>query len=67
MVDLSGQNGGGKLTVKVGGAQLPVAQFTMTYGLNAMPIATALVAMGRDARTGQISAVNLIAPQAPKM
>jgi hypothetical protein len=39
------------------GVKLPISQFTMTYGLNAIPTAAAVVALGRDARTGDPSPV----------
>ncbi len=57
MVDLSDQLGGAALLLRVTGADIPVAQFSMSYGLNDIPKATALVALGRDARTGEPSAI----------
>lgn len=67
LVDLSGLLGnqlqvGGRITgaelwVIVNGQQIPVAQFSMTYGLNDIPTASAQVALGRDAKTGQQSAI----------
>lgn len=56
--NLSGTaKGGASLFVRVKGTEVPVAQFSMTYGLNAIPVATALIALGRDARTGNDSAI----------
>ena len=56
--NLSGEeNGGAGLFVLVKGKEVPVAQFSMTYGLNAIPVATALIALGRDARTGVASSI----------
>jgi len=57
MVDLSAQPGGAQLVLRVSGADIPVAQFSMSYGLNDIPKATALIALGRDARTGEPSAI----------
>lgn len=52
VVDISGEaNGGAAIRVYVEGLEIPVAQFSMTYGLNAIPSATALIALGRNART----------------
>jgi hypothetical protein len=39
------------------GVILPCSRFSMDYGVNAIPNATAMVALGRDARTGKDSAV----------
>jgi hypothetical protein len=52
MVDLSAKVGGAKVVLAIEGAEIPMAQFSMSYGLNAIPQATALIALGRDARTG---------------
>ena len=57
MVDLSGQPGGAKLVLHVEGTEIPVSQFNMSYGLNAIPTATALVSLGRNARTGDVSTI----------
>lgn len=62
LVDLSGAAKTGKaagatVLVKVGDISLPVAQFTMTYDLNALPIASAQIALGRNARTQQDSEI----------
>jgi hypothetical protein len=57
MVDLSAQPGGAELVLYVEGTEIPVAQFSMSYGVNSIPTATALVALGRDARTGMESAI----------
>ena len=59
MVDLSAENGAAELVLRVGrgGTQIPISQFSMSYGLNDIPKATALVALGRDARTGEPSPI----------
>ena len=67
LVDLSGSNEGATLYVLVAGTRIPVAKFSMTYGLNAIPTATALVALGRDARTQEESAVYKVVDQIKQM
>ena len=57
LVDFSGAKGSAKLRLYVEDTELPVAQFSMTYGLNAIPSATALIALGRNARTQKESAI----------
>jgi len=57
LVDFSGAKGAAKLRLYVEDAEIPVAQFSMTYGLNAIPSATALIALGRNARTQKESAI----------
>lgn len=57
IVDLSAQDGGAELVMRIGGEQIPVSQFSMSYGQNDIPKATALVALGRDARTGEVSKI----------
>jgi len=54
LTDLSGgvdRNLGGKLQLTVNDVELPMSQFSMTYGLNAIPNASALIAMGYNVRT----------------
>ena len=48
---------GGKVNINVNGIELVASQFQMEYGVNAIPNATALIALGRDARTGDDSSV----------
>jgi hypothetical protein len=59
MVDLSARDRAAELVLRVGvgGTQIPISQFSMSYGLNDIPKATALVALGRDARTGEPSPI----------
>ena len=57
IVDLSARAGGASLVLRIGGEQIPVSQFSMSYGQNDIPKATALVALGRDARTGEVSKI----------
>lgn len=52
-----GNNTGADLYVVVAGAILPAAQISITYGLNDIPTASAQIALGRDARTGDDSPV----------
>lgn len=52
-----GNNTGADLYVVVAGAILPAAQISITYGLNDIPTASAQIALGRDARTGDDSSV----------
>jgi len=64
----AGQAGSGaELFVIVDGVEVPIAQFSMTYGLNAIPSATALVALGREARTSQPSAIYDVVSQVKQM
>lgn len=61
VVDLSGvsldkKNGAG-IIVRVNGVTIPVLSVSITYGINAIPTATAIVALGRNARTGEMSAI----------
>lgn len=58
---------GSDLLVTVNGVSLPIAQFTMTYGLNSIPSATAMIAMGRNARTGAASSIYTQAHQLSQM
>ena len=53
----TGGESGGKVVVRLSdeGVVLPVSHFAMTYGLNSIPTASAVVALGRDARTGRPS------------
>lgn len=69
LVDLSGErSGGASLIVKVNGMEgIPISQFAMTSGLNAVPTATAMIAVGRDARTGNVSLINTIVTQIQQM
>jgi len=71
-VDLSGKSGnpknpGGYVQVMLGGVELPVSQFTMTYELNSIPTATVLVALGRNAATGAPSAIYKLVSQLKMM
>lgn len=70
LTNLSGvsqNNGGAELFVVAGDTELPCGQFSMTYGVNSIPTATALIALGRDARTGKDSAVYQVAEQLKQM
>lgn len=68
IVDLSGEaNGGASVKVYVEGLEVPVAQFSMTYGLNSIPSATALIALGRNARTQVDSTIYQRIPQIKQM
>lgn len=68
MNNLSGEDSGGAdLFVTVKGTKVPVAQFSMSYGLNSIPTATALIALGRDARTGEDSAIYDLAADLKQM
>lgn len=54
-----GKRGEGDIEIKLekSGIVIPCVQVTTTYGLNAIPTASALVPLGRDARTGQPSSI----------
>jgi hypothetical protein len=69
MVDLSAKVGGAEVILYVAETEIPMSQFSMSYGLNDIPRATALVALGRNARTGVqspiYSQVNVIKQMAP--
>ena len=69
LTDFSGANAGGgaELFGVVAETEIPIAQFSMSYGLNAIPTAMALVALGRDARTGENSSVYNIVSQLKQM
>jgi hypothetical protein len=68
MTDLSGtKSGGAALVVTIAGVVLPVAQFSMTYGLNDIPTATCLVALGRSVRTQMPSLAYFVATQLKQM
>lgn len=58
---------GGDVIINVNGTELIASQFSMSYGLNSIPTATALIALGRDARTGQRSAVHGVIGQIKQM
>ncbi len=45
---------GGNVEIEVNnGIKLVASQFSMTYGVNSIPTATALIALGRNVRTGE--------------
>jgi hypothetical protein len=76
VVDLSGQSNfatlgagmtSGEVIVTIAGTKIPVAQFSMTYGLNAIPQATVLVALGRNARTQKPSTIYDIVEKVKQM
>ena len=76
ITDLSGQSNlatlgmgmsSGNVIVTIAGTVIPVAQFSMRYQLNAIPEATVLVALGRDARTQKLSAVYDVVSQIKQM
>ena len=58
---------GAELFVLVDEIEIPIAQFSMSYGLNAIPTAMALVALGRDARTNQLSPIYALASRLKQM
>lgn len=57
----------GKITLVVGGIEVPISQLSMTYAINDIPTATAILALGRDARTGQPSNAYKIAKTATRL
>lgn len=57
LVDLAARSTGASILVRINEQVIPVAQLSMTYGLNAIPVAHATVALGRQARTGLESPV----------
>lgn len=57
----------GKITLVVGGIEVPISQLSMTYAINDIPTATAILALGRDARTGQPSRAYDIAKTATRL
>jgi hypothetical protein len=59
VIDLSGRSAttSAKLVIEFAGVRLPVAMFSTTYALNSIPTATAAIALGRNARTGELSPV----------
>jgi hypothetical protein len=76
ITDLSGQSNlatlgmgmsSGNVIVTIAGTVIPVAQFSMRYGLNSIPDATVVVALGRDARTQKLSAVYDVVSQIKQM
>lgn len=58
---------GGNVIINVNGTELVASQFSMSYGLNSIPTATALIALGRNARTGEKSAVHQAVAQIKQM
>jgi hypothetical protein len=60
---IDGLDSGGaeiRVTIGSGGQQdvvLPCSQFSMDYGINAIPNASAMIALGRNARTGEDSPI----------
>jgi hypothetical protein len=78
LTDLSGLNRnigignaflGGNVSLRVNNVVIPISQLSMTYGLNSIPTATAIVALGRNARTqepspiySQIDSIQQMAP-----
>ena len=59
--------GSGDVIIRVDGIDIIASQFQMTYGINAIPTASALIGLGRDARTGQESNVYSIAQNLKQM
>ena len=59
--------GSGDVIIRVDGIDIIASQFQMTYGINAIPTASALIGLGRDARTGQDSNVYSIAQNLKQM
>lgn len=57
----------GKITLVVGGIEVPISKLSMTYAINDIPTATAILALGRDARTGQPSNAYKIAKTATRL
>lgn len=58
---------GGDVRINVNGFTLVASQFSMSYGLNSIPTATALIALGRNARTGQRSTAHEAVAQLKQM
>lgn len=57
-VNLSGvEAGGATVEVSINGTVVPVSSFSMTYALNSIPQASAMVALGRNAATNERSAI----------
>ena len=59
--------GSGDVIIRVDGIDIIASQFQMTYGINAIPTASALIGLGRDARTGKISNVYSVANNLKQM
>lgn len=63
LVDLSGSVGNrtdrtkASVILQIGNFKIPVAQITLQYGLNAIPSASAVIALGRSVRTFQDSPI----------
>lgn len=61
LTDLSGgvKDGspGANVFIKIDGQSVPFAQLSLSYGLNAIPSAQALIALGRNARTQEQSSI----------
>lgn len=55
---LGGGPKGGSIIIEVNGVELKAAQLSLSYGFNAIPAASAMIPLGRDARTGKVSEVN---------
>lgn len=58
---------GGDVRINIKGFNLIASQFSMSYGLNSIPTATALIALGRDARTGERSAAHAAVAELKQM
>ena len=68
LTDFSGAiNGGAKLFVIADDVELPVSRLSLSHGLNAIPSATALIALGRDARTNEYSPIYKVAKDLQQM
>lgn len=56
LVNLSGGSGG-KVELSIDGQRIPATQLKLTYGINDIPTASAMVPLGRSAQTGQPAAI----------
>lgn len=65
----AGLPSGAAITLHLGdfNIPIPISQFSMTYGVNAIPTASANIALGRNARTGIRSNIELVAPNLKQM
>lgn len=53
-----GGGSGGDISITVNGTELAASQLSIGYRLNTIPTATALIPLGRNARTGEPSKIN---------
>ena len=58
---------GGNVIVQINGVEIPVSQVSLRYGLNAIPEATVVVALGKDVKTNELSKSYAIAKAIKQM